>query len=176
MVSSQLSVSQGSSEQSEICVWTHPSAESQESSVHVFSSSHAKGGPPMHEASKQKSSFVHASPSSHVVGGESGIHPLMRLHPSAVHGLPSEHKKLIGAPCWQLPFEHTSPRVHAMPSLHGFLLCRCTQPSVAIHASVVHGFPSMHRFLNSPLQVEPMHVSAHVHALPSSHTRPGKPT
>src|SRR5687768_7862726 len=53
----------------------------------------------------------------------------------------------------QIPDTHTSPLVHAVPSLHGFESSFvCTHPWVSSHASSVQSLPSSQLSTHSPAQ------------------------
>ena len=64
---------------------------------------------------------------------------------------------------------HTSPTVHALPSLHASVVAANTHPLFAAQVSIVQGLPSSHVTF-APLMHEPSsQVSLAVHALPSLH-------
>jgi hypothetical protein len=65
-----------------------------------------------------------------------------------------------------------SPFVHTFPSSQGKVFAAWTQPAVGSQLSVVQSVPSAQPFaasLGVPTHAPPWHVSASVHALPSSH-------
>ena len=69
----------------------------------------------------------------------------------------------------QVPARHVSPVVHALPSLHAFVLLANTHPVAGLHASSVQRLLSLHTVAVPGWQLPPAHVSPVVHALPSLH-------
>jgi hypothetical protein len=67
-----------------------------------------------------------------------------------------------------VPFEQRSFVVHALPSLHAFVLLTRLQPPLPSHASVVQPLPSSQLYA-VPLQLPFEQRSFFVHALPSLH-------
>ncbi len=98
--------------------WQPPTG-SQVSAVQpLLSSQYAAGvtGKPLHAAAAQTSLIVQAFPSTHGSVFGAKTHPEAVLHVSLVHTLPSSHvTKLPTQPPMAL---HTSPWLHALPSLH----------------------------------------------------------
>jgi hypothetical protein len=68
--------------------------------------------------------------------------PVFGSHESAVHGFPSS--MLGAAPDAQIPLEHISPPLQALPSEHDvpFATAVCVTSLEGSHASAVHGLPS----------------------------------
>jgi hypothetical protein len=96
-----------------------PVAMLQESSVHSLLSSQLRGEPTQVPA-EQWSLSVQPLPSLQVAVLFVFTQPVALLHESLVQIFPS--LQLSGAPAWQVPPEHESPVVHALPSLQGALL------------------------------------------------------
>ena len=73
----------------------------------------------------------------------------------------------------QVPFEHVSPVVQTLLSLHAAPDAGvCVQPLAGLHESAVHGLPSS-QFAGVPPRHAPLwQVSAVVQGLPSSHAPP----
>jgi hypothetical protein len=69
----------------------------------------------------------------------------------------------------QVPAEHVSADVHAMPSSHGFVFARFTQPVTILQESSVHTLPSLQLSGIPALHEPPPHTSAPLHAFPSLH-------
>jgi hypothetical protein len=117
--------------------------------------------PPM-----QTSPDVQELPSSHGLVLLLWTQPVAGWHASLVQGLPS--LQLRAMPPRQTPAEHTSPSVHALPSLQAAVLLAWTQPLAGTQESVVHGLPSSQLRAVPGRQVPAEHLSPVVHALPSS--------
>jgi hypothetical protein len=98
---------------------------------------------------------LHALPSSYAAheAASPGVH---------VHTLP---------PGWHTPDWQKSLPVHALPSSHGPVWALWVQPALAVQLSAVHGLSSSHApaARGVPAHAPPAHVSALVHASPSSH-------
>src|SRR5439155_1620026 len=137
-----------------------------ESSVQTLLSLQFSGGPPRHAPPAHVSAVVHASPSSHGEVLFVWTHPVAGLHESSVQTLPS--LQFGGAPPRQVPPAHVSAVVHASPSSHGVVLSVCTRPVAGLHASSVQTLPSLQLGGGPPRHAPPAHVSAVVHAFPSS--------
>jgi hypothetical protein len=78
-------------EPSETAAFTHPTAESQLSSVHWFESSQTTGGPLRQLPSEQVSPAVQREPSSHAAVLFDPVHPSAGSQKSSVHGFESSH-------------------------------------------------------------------------------------
>ena len=116
---------------------------------------------------EQASLVVHAFPSLHDAVLFVATHPVAGLHASSVHGLPSLQ---FGAePPTHAPPEQASFIVHAFPSLHDAVLAVATHPVAGLHASSVHGLPSLQFGAEPPTHVPPEQASLVVHAFPSLH-------
>src|SRR6185369_15937983 len=95
--------------------------------------------------------------------------------PLAQLPVPGSQRWHVGHPSGvpvHVPPAHASPVVHALPSLHGFVLAVKTQPDAGAHASSVQGLPSLQTSGTPPLH-EPfagLQVSTPLQALPSLHT------
>ena len=92
--------------------------------------------------------------------------PVAGLHASSVQGFPSS--QFLGDVPTQMPPLQTSERVQRLPSLHIAVLLTCAHPVDGLHESVVQTLPSL-QLTAVPAQTPFAHVSAVVHALPSSH-------
>lgn len=149
----------------ELLAYTQPRDVSHESSVHTLPSSQLGAGPGTQSPPKQVSFVVQALPSLHGLVLSTCTQPLAGLHESSVQTLPSSQFK--AAPGTQLPPEHVSFVVHALPSLHGLLLFTCSQPLAGLQESFVHTLPSSQLSAGPGTQLPPEHVSFVVHALPS---------
>lgn len=86
------------------------------------------------------------------------MQPLLSLH-------------VIVAPAWHEPAAHTSPLVHASPSLQTTALLAKTQPVSVLHESFVHELLSLQVTGAPETQVPPLHASPLVHALLSEQPR-----
>jgi hypothetical protein len=106
-------------------------------------------------------------PSSHGAVLLVWMQPVAGLHESSVQTLPSP--QLVGGPPTQRPPLHTSPEVHAFPSLHGAVLLVCTHPVAGLHVSLVQPLLSLQLGGAPPTQPPPLQVSFVVQALPSLH-------
>jgi hypothetical protein len=142
-----------------------PKSGSQLSSVQTFPSTQLGAGPPTHTPPEQASLDVQALPSLHGVLLFVNTQPVDGSHVSVVQRFPSLHT--TGEPLTHAPPEHTSPVVHASPSLHGLVLFEYTQPVIGSHESVVQMLPSSQLGAGPPTHAPPEHVSPVVHALPS---------
>jgi hypothetical protein len=94
------------------------------------------------------------------------VQPVAGLHPSVVQTLPS--LQLDAGPPTQLPPEHVSFVVQALPSLQGSLFGVWTHPLAGLQESVVHGLLSL-QTIGVPAQVPLVHLSPEVQALLSLH-------
>ena len=123
----------------------------------------------------------HKSPLVQVVasGKLTWEHPVFGSQLSVVHGLPSSQS---GALDWQLPYAlHISPWVQALPSSQNVPASRNAWLHLSeVHASLVHGLPSLHWVTSlqgghtswPEVHVVSLHESFDVHGLPSSHIMP----
>jgi hypothetical protein len=93
-------------------------------------------------------------------------HPETESQLSVVHTLPSSQFRVPTLPQESPP--HTSPVVHASPSLHGRLFGVCTQPPVGLQKSVVQGLLSSQSRSIVPVQLPKPQVSLVVQGLSSS--------
>ena len=144
-----------------------PSLAEQPSVVQGLLSLHATGAPLVQAPSMHTSPEVQASLSSQVALLALVVHPWLGSHLSSVQGLPS--LQVTAAPATQLPCWHTSPLVHALPSLQPRALGMAMQPLVASHKSAVHGLLSSQLAGPPALQPPSLHTSPLVHALLSVH-------
>jgi hypothetical protein len=96
--------------------------------------------------------------------------PVAGLQASVVHGLPSS--QFGAAPPTHTPAVHTSPVVHALPSLQEFELFACTHPAAELQVSVVQGFPSSQLRGVPAVHAPATQCSPVVQALPSLHDVP----
>jgi hypothetical protein len=135
--------------------------------VHGLASSQLTAEPPVHTPFAQVSPCVQALPSLQAPAVGVCVHPLADAQPSAVHTLPSS--QLGAAPPTHWPPTHLSAVVQALPSLQLTELFVFTHPRVGWHRSSVHGLLSLHESVVPGLHAPPLHVSAVVQALPSSH-------
>ncbi len=149
-------------------VWAQPPWVSQASVVHGLPSLQSCPGPGKHTALKHASPTVHGLPSSHGPEIALCVQPAPALQPSSVHGLPSSHASPL--PETQFPPRHASPLVQTLPSEHtapsSFVL---VHPLEMLQESLVQTLPSSQSSGAPPWQLPDLHVSATVHALPSSH-------
>src|SRR5437667_443496 len=88
----------------------------------------------------QVSLRVQAAPSSQGVVLLVCVPAVAWVQPSVVHTLPA--LQFAAAPPTQLPPEHVSPVVQALPSSQGFVLLVWVQPVAGVQPSVVHTLPS----------------------------------
>jgi hypothetical protein len=123
--------------------------------------------PPTHAPPLHVSVVVQAFPSLHGAVLLVCVQPVAGLQPSVVQTLPSS--QLGAAPPTQVPPEHVSLVVQALPSLHGAVLLVCVQPVIGLHASSVQTLPSSQFGAAPPTQTPPAQVSPVVQALPSLH-------
>jgi hypothetical protein len=158
-----------SSQLAVLLVWTHPVAGTQESVVHtLLSLQFSAPAPAWQLPPPQVSPVVHALPSSQAIVLLAWTHPLAGAHESVVHTLLSLQFS-APAPAWQLPPEHVSPVVQALPSSHAAVLLAWAHPEPGLHVSVVHTLESSQFNVPAPgWQVPPPQVSPVVQALPSS--------
>ncbi len=149
-------------------VCAQPPWVSQASVVHGLPSLQSCPGPGKHTALKHASPVVHGLPSSHGPEIALCVQPAPALQPSSVHGLPSSHASPL--PETQFPPRHASPLVQTLPSEHtapsSFVL---VHPLEMLQESLVQTLPSSQSSGAPPWQLPDLHVSATVHALPSSH-------
>jgi hypothetical protein len=147
---------------------TQPTAGSQLSVVHGLSSPHTRGAPgwqvPLTHASFTVQAFESVQGPVLFVCSQ----PTAASQLSVVHGLPSLQSRMP-APGRQTPSPQVSPRVHALPSLHGAALFVWTQPDFVSHESSVQPLPSSQARAEPPPHSPSAHVSPVVHASPSSH-------
>jgi len=143
---------------------TQPLAGLHESSVQTFPSLQLGGAPPTQAPPEQVSFVVQALPSLQELVLFTCTQPLVGLHESLVHTLPS--LQLTSAPT-QTPPEQVSLVVQASPSLQGAMLFTCTQPLAGLHESSVQTLPSSQLGAAPPTQAPPEQVSFVVQALPS---------
>jgi hypothetical protein len=141
-------------------------AGSHDSSVHALLSSQSGGEPPTQEPPEHLSAVVHALPSSQDSVLFECLQPLAGSQLSSVQPLLS--LQLGGGPPTQFPLEQWSLVVHALPSLQAAVLSLWTHPVAGLQESSVHTSPSLQLGAGPPTQLPPEHLSAVVHALPSS--------
>ena len=91
-------------------------------------------------------------------------HPVAGLQVSVVQALPSLQ---VNGELTHAPPEHTSPVVHAFPSLHAAVLGAYTQPDAGLHESFVHPLESLHVTAVPTHVVDDVQWSPLVQALPS---------
>ena len=116
----------------------------------------------------QMSPAVQASPSSQAAVLLVCTQPEPGTQESSVHGLLSLQFK-APAPAWQVPPEHVSPVVQALPSSHAAVLFVKTHPVAGTQLSVVQTLLSLQASVPAPgWQLPPPQVSPVVQALPSS--------
>jgi hypothetical protein len=128
---------------STVCVT--PAAGSQASAVHALPSSTTGGVPATQEPLPLHVSLpLQALPSEQLVPVATGVcfTPVFGSQESAVHGLPSS--TVGGVPAAQVPLEHISTPLQALPSEHDvpFATGVCVTPVTGSHPSAVHGLPS----------------------------------
>ena len=111
------------------------------------------------------SPVVHASPSSQASALLAWTQPVAVLHESLVQG--SESSQSTAKPGWQLPNEHASPLVQALPSVQATVLSPLTQPVVMLQLSVVQTLPSSQLIAPPDTQAPATQASPEVQALPS---------
>ena len=140
-----------------VCV--QPLAKSQASVVQTLPSSQFGGAPPTQDPLEHVSAVVQAFPSMHGLVLFTFLQPVAGLQESSVQPLPSS--QLGAGPPTHTPPEHTSPVVHAFPSLHELALLVNTQ-TPPWHESVVQTFPSLHWLLWLHSMQPGMGVPTHV--------------
>jgi len=149
-----------------LLVYLQPVTGSHVSFVHALPSSQPMTVPGTHTPPAQASFAVHTLLSLQGAVLSACLHPAETSQLSAVHGLPSSQPS--AAPALQVPLAHTSPAVHALLSLHAWVLFALTQPVAVEHESVVQLLAS-----SQPSAVPPhkpfVQTSLPVQALPSSH-------
>ncbi len=142
----------------------------QVSVVHSTPSSQPSALPAVQAPAWQLSATVHTLPSASqpvpLVTGAKTHAPVEVLQLSDVQLLPS--LQVIALPALHAPPVHTSPIVHALPSLHVALLSTWTQPVTGLQLSSVHGLPSSHASAPAATQLVPTHASLGVHTLLSA--------
>ncbi len=99
------------------------------------------------------------------------MQPVIALHKSTVHGLPSSHE--VTAPARQTLSLHVSPLVHASLSSQVTLLGRNTQPPASVHVASVQGLSSLQPIV-VPMQLPWVHTSLVLQAWPSLHVLPSR--
>ncbi len=109
---------------------------SQASVVHGLSSLQSSAAPGMHAVSLHESAVLHALLSVQVAVLAKYTQPLALSQVLSVQTLPSSHTTSV--PDWHFSFAQTSPCVHTLLSLHGWLLAWWVQPFLASQASSVH--------------------------------------
>jgi hypothetical protein len=144
-----------------LCV--QPPLTLQASVVQTLPSSQPSPGPGTHAPAAQESLTVHALLSLHGKLLLAILQPLAGKQVSVVQRLPS--LQTTSAPGLQVALAHTSPWVHALPSLHACVLAVKTQPVTAPHASFVHGLLSLQTMAAPDTQSPPAHASPLVQAL-----------
>jgi hypothetical protein len=107
---------------------------------------------------------VQASPSSQDAVLFECVQPAAGSQASLVQGLPSLQSGAV--PPTQLPPEHASPTVQALPSSQLSVLFAYTQPVAESQESSVQALPSL-QLIVVPPQLPPEHASPAVQALPS---------
>ncbi len=139
---------------------------SQLSLVQTFASSQPTALPTQLPAA-QVSAWLQALPSSQLRLLFANAHlPVATAQLSEVQGLLSLH--VVPAPDTQPLVLHTSPTVHALPSLHGAVLAAWVQPSLASQPSSLQPLPSSQFNLPPGWQAPALHASLAVHTLPSA--------
>jgi hypothetical protein len=120
--------------------------------------------PPEH-----RSLLVQARPSSQAVVVLLVTQPIAGSQASRMQGLPALALHTRAEPARQLPPEHASPIVQALPSLQAAVVLLVTQPIAGSQASRMQGLPALALHTSAvPSQAPPRHASALVQALPSS--------
>jgi hypothetical protein len=126
-------------------VYWQPVVVLHESVVHTFESLQIGGVPSVQLPSRQISGPLQKFPSEHEVplATFAAWQPLVALHESVVHGLPS--LQASGVPGVQAPAWHVSSPLHTVPSLQDVPLGALAvwQPLAVLHVSSVHGLPSL---------------------------------
>ena len=140
------------------------------SSVQTLASSQSSGGPPVHAPPEQVSPVVHALPSLHGLVLLVCTQPVDGSQESSVQPLLSS--QFGGGPPMQMPFEHVSFVVHALPSSHDAVLLVCTHPDEGSHESSVQPLLSLQFGGVLPVQTPAVQTSTVVQALPSLHVVP----
>ena len=133
--------------------------------MQTFPSSQLGAAPPTHDPPEQASPVVQALPSLHAFELFTCAQPVAGLQESSVQPFPSS--QFGGEPGMQLPPEHVSLLVQALPSVQGLLLLACTQPVAGLQESSVQTFPSSQFGAAPGTQLPPEHVSFVVQALAS---------
>jgi hypothetical protein len=125
----------------------------------------------------QVSSPLQMFPSEHAVPEGLGVcvtAPVVELHASTVHGLPSSTG--VAAPDWQAPDWQTSPVEQALPSLQEVPLAASGLEHAPVAVSQVpatwHWSDAVQVTGLEPVHVPDWHVSLWVQALPSVHVVP----
>jgi len=119
---------------------SHPDSGLQESSVQGFSSLHSSVSVPLHCPSLQLSPRVQASPSSQPAVLLACWQPAVGSQLSSVQAFRSSQSSPW--PAVHAPSAQASSTVHALPSSHGAVLFRCSQPTPGVHLSVVQRLES----------------------------------
>jgi hypothetical protein len=148
-----------------LCI--HPVARSHESSVQGLPSSQLNADEPAHTPPEQTSPVEQGSPSSQGALLFAWTQPLAGLQESSVHPLASSQSR--AGPAAQAPPLHASAVVQALPSSQGAKLFVWTHPVAGLQESSVQTLPSSQPSAGPPTQAPPLHASAVVQALPSSH-------
>jgi hypothetical protein len=135
------------------------------------------GVPAVHVPLWHVSAPLHASPSEQDVPFVTGVatQPVLGLHESVVHGLPS--LQVSDVPAVHVPLWHVSAPLQALPSEHDVPFATAVfAHTPELHVSVVHGFPSLQSAATAHGWQPAIGVFAHpelvlhesvVHALPS---------
>lgn len=139
----------------------------QESVVHGLVSSQSSAVPGAQEPPAQRSPVVHTLLSLHGAVLLAVVHPVVELHPSVVHGLPS--LQVTAPPGAHTVAAHASPVVHALPSEQGRVLAANAQPLAGLQASLVHKLLSEHAMAAPGTHTPPAQASPLVQTLPSVH-------
>jgi hypothetical protein len=147
-----------------------PLAASQPSVVQGLLSLHTLAVPALHALAAQTSPWVQALPSLHgALLATLAQAPLRGSQLSLVQGLASS--QLLALPALHALPAQKSLRVQALPSLHAAVFALVWHaPLTGLHASVVHGLPSLQSVALPALHPPPPHTSPAVQALPSSQT------
>lgn len=149
----------------------HPVEGLHESLVHALPSSHESALPwqlpPAHRSPcVQAFESVQGVPSAFTT-----TQPVIGLHESVVQGLPSLHTSAEPPP-HPPSARQTSVTRHRLPELHELPVeGTFRQPEVALHESLVQGFPSLQLTID-PTQVPFWQASFTVHSEPSLHNVP----
>jgi hypothetical protein len=150
-----------------LAVLVQPLVTLQASLVQPLPSSQLMLAPGLQMPPAHVSPSVQTLPSLQLAVVFAATQPVLALHESVVHGLPS--LQFCSAPAWQAPFAHVSPTVQTLPSVHAALLLLNTQPVATLQLSLVQPLASLQLTSEPDWQLPPAQTSPLVQALPSSH-------